>query len=333
MGQGNPWARRILLVVLAGIVSIVAVNFIGDLTLYSLRNVEPREWYHQLIIENKAPPKGWTGEGMNGSNIRIAVPYLVEFLHRQTGADVAKLYKAVDLASLWLGMVLFYGYLAGRFRASESALACAYFVAMLPLTFAYHNYMPWDRASFAAWLAALWLARSQRFLAFCVAAVVGLLIKYDAIVLPALYFLGHATMRAWRKPLAQSCLLAAVLAGIFWGLLALLPGGFEPRPYGALILRNIAMMIHQGPAYAPTLAFGLPAVLAILGYRASDQFSRAGIWVAALVAAILFASTNFEEVRAEQMLFPLLAPAALTGLRRVLGQPETAATTPRTASQ
>jgi hypothetical protein len=62
-------------------------------------------------------------------------------------------------------------------------------------------------------------------------------------------------------------------------------------------------------------------VLAILGYQSSDLFMRASVWFAGMIAVILIAASNFEEVRAEQMLIPLLAPAALYGLRRILGEP------------
>jgi hypothetical protein len=38
---------------------------------------------------------------------------------------------------------------------------------------------------------------------------------------------------------------------------------------------------------------------------------RASVWFARMIAVILIAASNFEEVGAEQMLIPLLAPAAL----------------------
>ena len=81
------------------------------------------------------------------------------------------------------------------------------------------------------------------------------------------------------------------------------------------------MMIETAIFCPPTLAFGLPIVLAILGYKSSDQFIRASVWFARMITVILIAASNFEEVRAEQMLIPLLAPAALYGLRRILGEP------------
>ncbi len=304
-----------------GIVSIVEVNFVGDATIYSLNAANMREELHESIIHTRAPEAGWSALGAYGINIRVAIPYLVEFIHQVTGIRVLRLYKGVDLIGLWLGMIIFFLFLRNAFTAWESALACLYFAAILPLTFAFHSYHPYDRASFVAWLLAVWSARSGRFWEFSAASVGAVLIKYDAIVLPALYFLGNSTPRNWRKCLAQTCAIGTILLAIVIALIVLIPGGIEPRRYEVRISRNLEMLIGSGIFYAPTLAFGLPIALAILGYPMSDRFVRASVWLAGLITVILFVVTNFEEVRAEQMLFPLLAPAALLGLRRILGEP------------
>jgi hypothetical protein len=222
---------------------------------------------------------------------------------------------------MWFGLIIFFKFLYTRFTARESALACFYFAATLPLTFAFHSFHPYDRAGFVTWLMAIWCARAKHFLEFSVVSVIGVLIKYDAIVLPILYFLGNSTTQNWRKCLIQSSAMEIVLLAIFGALILAIPGGFEQRHYEALILHNLTMLIDNAIFYPPTLAFGLPIALVILGYRRSDRFMRASVWFAGLIAVILFVATNFEEVRGEQMLFPLLAPAALLGLRRILGEP------------
>ena len=76
------------------------------------------------------------------------------------------------------------------------ALARLYFAPILPLTFALHFYHPYDRASLVAWLLAIWCARARRFWEFSAVAIVAVLIKFDAIVLPGLYFwaMRHITL-------------------------------------------------------------------------------------------------------------------------------------------
>jgi len=92
-----------------------------------------------------------------------------------------------------------------------------------------HFYQPYDRASLVAWLLAIWCARAQRFWAFSAVAIVGVLIKFDAIVLPGLYFLGNATSQTWRKYLFQSSVIAIILFVIFEAL-SLSLGGVWVRP-------------------------------------------------------------------------------------------------------
>jgi len=316
----SPWTGRVLLVLLAAVIAIVAVNFVGDVTVYSLQNNATREESHERIVHNLAPEGGWGTRGLNGTNIRIAVPYLVEFVHRATGMRVLPLYKGVDTVCLWLSLIVFFAFLRKWFTVPESLIAWLYLAAILPLTFAFHSYHPWDRPSFLAWLLAFWAAQRQHFWAFSLVSAVAVLIKYDAAVLPALYLLANANRQNWRGVLVRSCALGAGLLAIYFTLRVMLPGGFSPRDFGASILRNLAMAAGNPIAYAPFLAFGFPVLLAGLGYKIADRFARASVCFAGIIFVLLFISTNFEEVRAEIMLFPLLAPAALLGLRRVSGE-------------
>ena len=332
--SASAWVRGALLVLLMGIVSIVQVNFVGDTTIYSLNAANIREELHESVVQNRPPTRGWAERGANDAmNIRIAIPYLVEFLHKETGIRVLQLYKGIDLICIWLALIIFFAYLSEQFTAWESALACLYFAAILPLTFAFHVYHPYDRASLVAWLLAIWCARTQRFWEFAAVAILAVLIKYDAIVLPGLYFLGNATPQTWRKHLFRSFAVGLILFAIFLALFWLLTGSYVREDYMHNILRNLEMMIGTAIFYPPTLAFGVPVVLAILGYKSSDQFMRASVWFAGMIVVILIVAVNFEEVRCEQMLLPLLAPAALCGLRRILGEPSAQNYTPTSGSR
>lgn len=313
----SPWVRWALLVLLAGVVTIIEVNFVGDATLYSLHNNATREESHERIVHNRAPEGGWGAEGLNGTNIRIAVPYLVEFLHQVTPFRVLQLYKGVDTICLWLSLIVFFAYLQKWFTVREGLIAWLYLAAILPLTFAFHSYHPWDRPSFLAWLLAFWAARSQRFWLFCLVSAVAVLIKYDAAILPVFYLLANFDRKNWLKILVQAGALGVGLLAIYAGLRALLPGGFAPHDFGAIALRNLAMIARNPISYTPFLAFGLPVLLGIFGYKIADRFVRASFCFGGIILALLFIATNFEEVRAEIMVFPLLAPAALLGVRRL----------------
>src|ERR1700741_3202407 len=98
----NVWIKRALLVLLMGIVSIVAVNFVGDTTIYSLKLANVREELHESVVHNRPPASVWTARGSKSLSLRIAIPYFVEFVHEETSVGVLRLYKGVDLMCIWL---------------------------------------------------------------------------------------------------------------------------------------------------------------------------------------------------------------------------------------
>jgi hypothetical protein len=121
-------------------------------------------------------------------NIRVVILYLAEFLHDQTGVRVLQLYKAVDLICIWLAFIILLHICANSSahgRRLSASIFCPYLAAD---PFALHFYHPYDRASLVAWLLAIWCARARRFWEFSAVAIVAVLIKFDAIVLPGLYF-------------------------------------------------------------------------------------------------------------------------------------------------
>ena len=68
----NVWIKRALLVVLIGIVTIVEVNFVGDITRYFLKAANIRKELHESIVHNHPPAGGWVERGANDAmNIRV----------------------------------------------------------------------------------------------------------------------------------------------------------------------------------------------------------------------------------------------------------------------
>jgi hypothetical protein len=115
------------------------------------------------------------------------------------------------------------------------------------------------------------------------------LIKYNAIVVPGLYFRGNATPQTSRKYFFQFAIRAVILLEIFLNLFLLLSGSYVNIDYIYQILRNLRMMVGSGIFYPPGLALAVPIVLAILGYKSNDQFMRASVWFAGMIAVMIIA--------------------------------------------
>jgi hypothetical protein len=307
----------LLLALYAAILAYTHITYVGDLTLYSGAQETARAAAHDALVHNQSPVQGWNAIGGDGINIRIAVPYAVEAAHRYTGVAVGTLYKATDLLALWVTLLLLFVYLRRWFEPTLSLLAITFVAALLPLTFAFHYYHPWDRAGLLAWLLALFALRDQRWILFACAMLVAMLIKYDAIVLPILYFLAHARRDNWPRILRETLPAVIVALGSYVLLRALLPGGSEARDIFHHLARNSQMLLGQGLSYPPLLAFLLPAALTIAAWSQLDRFMRSCVLFVLILVPLMFATTNFEEVRAEQIYLLLLMPATLRGVQRL----------------
>jgi hypothetical protein len=83
--KGRPRDDGLPRETLAGIVSLIQVNFVGDATIYSLNTNRSRELMHEQIIHNQPPEGGWRSQGAGGTNIRIAIPHPCRVLARHDG--------------------------------------------------------------------------------------------------------------------------------------------------------------------------------------------------------------------------------------------------------
>jgi hypothetical protein len=135
--------------------------------------------------------------------------------------------------------------------------------------------------------------------------LIGTVVKYDIVVAPLLYAATWIRRDDMVRPILEAGAVMVLGLVLLIVLNYLYPGGHSDRPILATSLRNAAFLVKQHITYLPTLTFGPLVTLAIYGWRDGDRFSRAATLLALLMAAILFVLTNFEEVRAQFMIFLL----------------------------
>lgn len=304
---------------LAASITITMQAWIGSATIYSAQVADRRAEMHAYVLHNQLPPGvSWSELGANSSNIRVATVYFAEGVHRATGADVATIYRYLDTLALWASLLLLLVYLKPTTPPTYRVIGLLWFAAMLPLSYQLHYFHPWDRASLLGWLVLLVLLERRRLVAFGVLLPLAVAIKFDIVVLPVLHFLRDATRRTVQRVAAETAALLAVSFGTYALLRALLPGGSSPRHALPQMLQNVRELGAMRLSYPPLLCFGVPAALVLIGWRYADRGERANAVMGAGVAAILFAITNFAEVRAELPVLVLLLPCALVGARRLI---------------
>ena len=310
-------------------ITLIGQKWVGDLTLYETSLQPVRELMHASILHNQLPDSvtTWRALGANGLNIRLLTVWSAEGLHELTGMPVHRSYRVIETFALLACCLLLYAFLeplAGWQFALGSLL---YWGSVVPLTYLYHNFHPWDKPSIALWLLALICTWRRWWWALAAVLLVGVATKYDIVVFPALVFLAWRKTEPWKSMVLRTTLLFAITFSTYFLLRMIAPGGFEPRPALDQIAANFQAIRDTTVTYPPLLALGAPAVLAAIGFSVADQFARACVQLMVLMSAILFLQTNFVEFRAEVALLILLLPAAWYGLLR-LTRTETAPATP-----
>ncbi len=311
----------ILLLAFVTAITLADQVWVGGLTIYSDATAPRREMIHEAILHNRVPPEAgsWRAMGGNGINVRVLTVWMVEGLHRLSGVSVEKTYRLVETVALFLFLLAVYFYLRHWFDPGLTALGLAYVAAVLPLTYMFHNFHPWDKPSWLAWVLLLMLLRSGRIAAFAVLLVVSIVTKYDTVLLPGLYFLATVSRERILRVSLITAGLFAVSFGIYFALRMLIPGGFETTSPLTFAKSNLADFAMWTVRYPPVLALGVPVFLAAVGWRSADRFARSCVIFGAALLPVFFLQSNFVEVRALMPVLVLLLPSALGSAARAMG--------------
>ena len=314
-----------LLIVLCGVITLTMQSAMGSLSIYS-ESVEARRMQlHEMILNNELPDgvDSWAEAGANGTNIRIATVYLAEAMHQVLGVSVIHSYWMIDTVCLFATMLLLYFFLLNWLPNHYAMVGLLYVASVLPLTYLFVLFHPWDRLSLLSWVALLMLVRSRRIFSLGIVLALSVTIKYDVVLLPGLYWLAHVTRKRFMRTSIETVALFVVSFGVYFGLRAMLPGGFGGSGMGDLVLQNLQRMVELTVyfppiAYPPLLVFLLPVLLIIIGFPREDRFLRGAIIYAAVVICYFFVASRFEEVRAHMPLLFMILPASLLSLQGLL---------------
>lgn len=321
---GSDWVAILFLILAIGSITIGLQSSIGNATIYAQELEQKREELHHAILANKAPgEKSWAASGAATTNLRVGVVYLAEGIRKTSGLSLSKVYLLLDTVFLFSALAGLFFYLRKWLPDVYCLIGVLYLCSMLPLTYFWHYFQPWDRPQLALWILLLYLLRERRlvFLGACLA--VSVIVKFDVMVLPGLYFLTHVSRERWQRVTLESVGLSVIALGTYAGLKWLFPTPIDTDDLamrgGMHVLRhNIEVFQSLHISYPPLLFHGVVILLSVIGLRSRERF----VWVSVVFAAglmllFLFAS-RLEEVRAQTMMTVLLLPAALLSLRELL---------------
>src|SRR5216683_2791439 len=151
MAQRSRIHALLLLIVLAGSLTLALQRWVGGATLYQESQSGRREVFHKAILQNRIPPPytSWQQVGAIRVNIRIATVYLAESVHRLTNLNVLKVYELIDTLALFFSFLLLLG------PCFATLLDCAHHAASLttphrlygPAGYQHHRQIRYDRSA------------------------------------------------------------------------------------------------------------------------------------------------------------------------------------------
>lgn len=311
------FVSRALIILWIGSLTLTMQLWIGRSTIYAAERVATVEAVHDMILANTAPANGWGALGLNGVNVRVGAVYVAEAMHRLLHLSITRSYLLLDTVALFGALCLLRSYLR-RFQPEPYALLGVAFVGtVLPLTYQLFYFHPWDRLSLFLWILLLGLLHRGRVLLAAALLPLAVAVKYDIMLLPAVYGI-HNVLRDRRisaLALRQSAAMLALGFGTYVALNLLLPGGSAPAPILGQLSINIHDLRAMHIAYPPLLGFVIPIATAAIGFRRCDAWSQAGVLLGAALLVPLALRSNLAEFRAQMAILVLLAPASLAGVR------------------
>jgi hypothetical protein len=321
--RSRRWAGGVTLLLLALVLATTLQEYVGKPVLYTDPHWESAEVLHRAILEGR-PPEGmtWRQLGANSTSHRVLVPLLAQALSGLTGVALRRVYYAIDSSALVALFALLFLYLRRWLPVGWSLVGVLYLAAVLPTTYHYFYFHPWDRVSALVWLAALWGVRERRPLVLALVLAVGMLVKFDLLFVPLLYGAASWGGESRRRTLLVTAGLLLATFGVLGLATALRPDAAGAGYLGRVreqVAVNVAGARESGWAYAPLLLLLLPAACGV-AYRptAEDAHPRFLRWLApfALLHLPLYAlASTFREARAMVPLALLLLPPALLWAR------------------
>lgn len=327
---GSDPSQRWGLLALAWLLLSITLSmqwWVGDRTLYAQSLEDKREALHVGILHN-VPPEGksWSDWGAYSVQRRVGVVYAAEGVHQLTGLRVGKIYKAFDTAFLFLSLLAMWAYLKRQIGSPWALVGTFYVIAVLPMTYLFAMFHPWDRLQLLIWIGLLALMQRRVVAGLAPLLVLSVVVKPDTIFLPFLYLALHAVDTNRRRLAAEFLVLLALTWGAYFAL-----GAWFPDPHGAAkstggvlaqIQSNLADFKAMNFRYPPLVVHALPFALAAVGWRSGSHRQRMHLLFALGMAGIFFAFSNFVEVRAHLMLLVLVLPAALQTVQAWMRSPD-----------
>jgi len=306
-------------------ITVGVQTWIGDQTIYSRQLEVKREALHFGILANEAPGgAGWKAVGGLTIQKRIGVIYLAEIIRKHTTLSVGKIYKLLDSAFLFVSLLGLFFFLRRWVPDIYCLLGVLYFSAMLPLTYFFQLFHPWDRLQLAIWIGLLCLVADRQFVLLAIGLFVSVLVKFDTVLLPLFYFAVHFKKNQWLKTCVESMALLILVFSTYFALGQFFPApldtgvGFNWVSAFSQLQKNARTLMDMNVRFPPLLVHALPIFLSLFFLQSKNRFVWTAVAFALGLSVVYIMFSNYEEVRAHMVVLVLVLPSALLNLKNFL---------------
>jgi hypothetical protein len=316
LGKCGLTPLELLIVMLIAVVAaIITVVKVSDVTVFSAGNADKRGELHTAILQNHPPGHGsWSDSGANNLNVRVAIVWIAEHLGQMTGKSADFIYRAIDLAALFVALLTIHALLKHWYSPIEAILGLLLFCLLLPLTALDHYFHPWDRPMLFLWAAMILALVNKRVILFALFYTISVVVKPDSIFAVGMILIVYARMDDWRRATRTTLSVAAIGVMVLAALLVLHPGGHEPIDVLQQVSRNVSVAAGLGIAYPPLLTHGLLLALGIAGWKSATIVMRRLCVFGLILLIPHLLATNFLEIRAQIGTMLCMMPLALQGV-------------------
>ena len=314
-----PSIRTWAYIAFALCVTVALQQWVGLASLYNPVLAAKQAEVFPRLLANEPPPSGrWGDIGMSTTQLRIAMLWAIHAAQSISGLPVPKIIRLFDTVFLAAFLLALQPYLRKWFSSLESLLGVSVVVCMLPLTYFWGYFVPWDRPSALSWLLVFWMVRENHWKTLACTLPLLVLVKHDVALVFGLYWLVWVRREQLGEVSARALVIAAAGLGTYWILNQVRPGALPPSSMGDQLIKNVQTLLTYPSSYQPMLVYVPLLVPLVYGWQNGDRFQRMSVVFAVLLAALMSVSVNFEEFRAHMPVVLGVLPCALVGLRRLL---------------
>ena len=287
---------------------LIAIAYITVSYAYYLMLAEPlgksQMMIHRMVIEGTAPKP---------IQYRILTYYMVEALHRLTGAAVWRLDLLIRFVFTSLSLIYFHRFMRGWFDFTASTVGTLILGALLPITYVDYIHQPQDIPNLLFTILAFGFIRNRCEAWLLLLIPIAMLNRESFIFVFWAWLFYNIARIPFKTMIAEFLLLALITLAIYLAL----PYYFGSRAgyVETMQLRNNLDPLTMWKWLSRLVAFIGPMVVAMcVRFKSKPLFLKRALGYVAVYMIVMFFIGKYQETRLFLPILPVMIPIGLASV-------------------